>query len=80
MKLCLETIFPLVVEFNQETAQKIFLWRNQVSLAASFPQLLRTSLPRLDIAKAIAKDHKEMLFVTINTDEKDHKRIMEFLS
>ena len=34
---------------------------------------------KVDIAKAIAKDHKgEMLFVTINTDEEDHKRIMEF--
>ena len=32
-----------------------------------------------DIAKAIAKDHKgEMLFVTINTGEEDHERIMEF--
>jgi len=70
---------PLVVDFNQDTAQKIFSGEVKSHLllfvsasAADYPE-------KLQIAKAIAGDHKgEMLFVTINTDEEDHKRIMEF--
>merc|ERR1712203_547618 len=44
---------PLVVDFNQETAQKIFSGDIKSHLLA-------------------------FLFVTINTDEDDHKRILEF--
>merc|ERR1712158_246299 len=54
---------PLVVDFNQETAQKIFSGDIKSHL----------------LAFLIAKENKgKMLFVTINTDEDDHKRILEF--
>ncbi len=34
---------------------------------------------QVDMAKEVAKENKgELLFVTVDTDEDDHKRIMEF--
>merc|ERR1719435_623151 len=70
---------PLVVEFNQETAQKIFSGEIKSHLLLFVSASAEDYSAKLAIAKGIATDHKgEMLFVTINTDEEDHKRIMEF--
>merc|ERR1739838_471993 len=70
---------PLVVEFSQETAQKIFSGEIKSHLLLFVSAAAADYSTKVDIAKGIAKDHKgEMLFVTINTDEEDHKRIMEF--
>jgi len=70
---------PLVVEFNQDTAQKIFSGEVKSHLLLFLSASAEDFSAKVDIAKGIAKDHKgEMLFVTINTDEEDHKRIMEF--
>merc|ERR1712034_170309 len=70
---------PLVVEFNQETAQKIFSGEIKSHLLLFLSAAAEDFSAKVDIAKAIAKDYKgEMLFVTINTDEEDHKRILEF--
>merc|ERR1712107_670916 len=38
---------PLVVEFNQDTAQKIFSGRSSPTCSSSCPQLLKTLMPRL---------------------------------
>ena len=69
---------PLVAEFNQETAQKIFSGVIKSHLLLFISSAAEDFSAKVDIAKAIAKDHKgEMIFVKINTDEEDHKRIME---
>merc|ERR1712227_409402 len=70
---------PLVVEFNQDTAQKIFSGEVKSHLLLFLSAAAEDFDAKVDIARGIAKDYKgEMLFVTINTDEEDHKRIMEF--
>merc|ERR1712121_503315 len=70
---------PLVVEFNQDTAQKIFSGEVKSHLLLFLSAAAEDFDAKVDIARGIAKDHKgQMLFVTINTDEEDHKRIMEF--
>jgi len=70
---------PLVVEFNQDTAQKIFSGEVKSHLLLFLSAAAEDFSAKVDIAREIAKDHKgEMLFVTINTDEEEHKRIMEF--
>merc|ERR1712088_1081454 len=67
---------PLVIDFNHETAQKIF----SGEVKSHF--LMFSSAKADDHAdkmRAMAKSSKgKMLFVTINTDEEDHKRILEF--
>merc|ERR1712241_253864 len=70
---------PLVVEFNQDTAQKIFSGDVKSHLLLFLSASSEEFTAKTDIAREIAKEYKgEMLFVTINTDEEDHKRIMEF--
>merc|ERR1711899_428214 len=70
---------PLVVDFSQDTAQKIFSGDIKSHLLLFMSGAAEDHAAKSDIAREIAKDYKgEMLFVTINTDEEDHKRIMEF--
>lgn len=70
---------PLVVEFNHETAQKIFSGEIKSHLLMFVSKKSDEYKGQIEIATAIAKDYKgQMLFVSIDTDEEDHKRIIEF--
>merc|ERR1712079_811619 len=63
---------PLVVEFNQDTAQKIFSGEVKSHLLLFVSASSDEFAGQVDIARGIAKDHKgQMLFVTINTEEED---------
>jgi len=70
---------PLVVDFNHETAQKIF----SGEVKSHFLLFSSAKADDYEAKVAILKDQAtknkgKMLFVTINTDEEDHKRILEF--
>merc|ERR1711970_1512677 len=70
---------PLVVDFNQETAQKIFSGEIKSHLLAFLSAKADSHADDVAMLQGIAKENKgKMLFVTINTDEDDHKRILEF--
>merc|ERR1712088_1008250 len=70
---------PLVVEFNHETAQKIFSGEIKSHLLMFVSKKSDEFKAQHETAQTIAKDHKgQLLFVTIDTDEEDHKRILEF--
>merc|ERR1711970_1508431 len=70
---------PLVVDFNQETAQKIFSGDIKSHLLAFLSVKADSHADDVAMLQSIAKENKgKMLFVTINTDEDDHKRILEF--
>jgi len=70
---------PLVIDFNQETAQKIFSGEIKSHLLMFVSAKADEYAAQTEVARTIAKENKgELLFVTINTDEDDHKRIMEF--
>jgi protein disulfide-isomerase A1 len=70
---------PLVVDFNQETAQKIFSGEIKSHLLAFLSVKAESHADDVNMIKSIATENKgKMLFVTINTDEEDHKRILEF--
>jgi protein disulfide-isomerase A1 len=70
---------PLVVDFNHETASKIFSGDIKSHLLIFLSKEAGHYDSYLDIARAVAKDYKgKLLFVTINTDEEDHGRILEF--
>merc|ERR1712080_171010 len=70
---------PLVVDFNQETAQKIFSGEIKSHLLAFLSAKADSYADSVTMLKTVAVENKgKMLFVTINTDEEDHKRILEF--
>ena len=70
---------PLVIEFNHETAQKIFSGEVKNHLLLFVSQKSEDFPAQKEMAGKIAADHKgKVLFVTVNADEEDHKRILEF--
>ena len=70
---------PLVVDFNHETAQKIFSGEIKSHFLLFSSAKADDHEEKLTIMREQAKKNKgKMLFVTINTDEEDHKRILEF--
>jgi len=70
---------PTVVEFNHESAQKIFSGSIKSHLLLFVSYKGDEYAAQKEMASKIAKDYKgQLLFVTVDTDEDDHKRILEF--
>lgn len=70
---------PLLVEFNHDTAQKIFSGEIKSHLLLFLSKKSDEYKTQAETATNIAKDYKgKVLFVCIDTDEEDHKRILEF--
>lgn len=70
---------PLIVEFNHDSAQKIFGGEIKSHLllfvSKEAGHLEKYAEPAKEVAKKFRSD---VLFVTINADEEDHLRILEF--
>lgn len=70
---------PLVIEFNHETAQKIFSGEVKNHLLLFVSTKSEDFPAQKEMAGKIAADYKgKVLFVTVDADEEDHKRILEF--
>ncbi|EFA00647.1 protein disulfide-isomerase [Tribolium castaneum] len=70
---------PLIVEFNHETAQKIFGGDIKSHLLLFLNKGEDHFEKVSEAARAVAKPFKEqVLFVTIDAGEEDHQRILEF--
>merc|ERR1711963_1255480 len=70
---------PLVVDFNHETAQKIFSGEIKSHLLMFLSKTSDEYADQRAVATKLAADYKgQILFVSIDTDEEDHKRILEF--
>jgi len=70
---------PLVVDFNTDTAKQIF----QGAYKKHFIMFQSASNDKyehnLHNARKVAKDHKgDIMFVSVTTDEEEHKRVIEF--
>lgn len=78
-KFVAENSLPLVVDFNHETASKIFSGDIKSHMLIFLSKEAGHYDSYLEIARSAAKKYKgKLLFVTINTDEEDHGRILEF--
>ena len=78
-KFVASSALPLLVDFNHETAQKIFSGEIKNHLLMFVSYKADEYADQAATAKKIAKDYKgKVLFVSIDTDEEDHKRILEF--
>ncbi|XP_028895073.1 protein disulfide-isomerase [Zeugodacus cucurbitae] len=70
---------PLIVEFNHESASKIFGGTIKSHLLFFVSKEAGHIEKHVDPLKDIAKDYREdILFVTISSDEEEHQRIFEF--
>lgn len=70
---------PLVIEFNHETAQKIFGGQIKSHLIIFLSKESPDYAKYVEAAKAVASPYKDqILFVSIDADEEDHQRILEF--
>lgn len=70
---------PLIVEFNHDSAQKIFGGEIKSHLLMFLSKEAGHLDKYVEPAKETAKKFREnVLFVTINADEEDHQRILEF--
>merc|ERR1712150_140297 len=70
---------PLVIEFNHDTAQKIFSGEVKNHLLLFVSEKADDFPAQKEMAAKIAADYKgKVLFVTVDADEEDHKRILEF--
>ncbi|XP_043486620.1 protein disulfide-isomerase [Polistes fuscatus] len=70
---------PIIVDFNQDTAQKIFGGSIKSHLLAFLSKEAGHFEKYVDEIKEPAKEFRgKVLFVTINSDEADHERILEF--
>jgi len=70
---------PLVIEFNHESAQKIFGGEIKNHLLVFVGKSSSVAEKVTEATRAVAKQFKgKVLFVTVDTDEEDHQRILEF--
>lgn len=70
---------PLIVDFNHDSAQKIFGGDIKSHLLFFLSKEAGHFEKYAEPAKDIAKQYRDkILFVTINSDEEDHNRILEF--
>jgi len=70
---------PLIVDFNHETAQKVFGGEIRSHVLMFLSKESGQYEKYLDTHKPLAKELKDrVLFVSINTDDEDHGRILEF--
>ncbi|XP_017467437.1 PREDICTED: protein disulfide-isomerase [Rhagoletis zephyria] len=70
---------PLIVEFNHESAAKIFGGSIKSHLLFFVSKEAGHIEKYVDPLKEIAKEYREdILFVTISSDEEEHQRIFEF--
>jgi len=71
---------PLVIEFNHDSAQKIFrgLVKSHLLIFVSYKSEEYETV--VGIAKKLAEEYRnKIMMVTIDTEEDDHRRIIEFL-
>jgi len=79
LKFVTANALPLLVDFNHETAQKIFSGEIKTHLLLFLSYKSDEYKTQSETATKLAKDYKgKVLFVSIDTDEEDHKRILEF--
>lgn len=70
---------PLVIDFNHDSAQKIFGGEIKSHLLMFLSKEAGHLDKYTETARTVAKNYRsQVLFVSINSDEEDHQRILEF--